>query len=116
MKHCEEFNLDSSEGNFIVLGINFNVDTHLMPKLNLDKAKAVIENIFSRWEYRNLTLYGKITVIKSLALSKINHIISVIPHIIKDIKKCFRNFLWKFYDSFMTGLRLSWVKMLRTTE
>jgi hypothetical protein len=66
----------------------------------------------------------------------------VIPQsdiIIKDIEKCFRNFLWngkkgnikqstlildykegglKMVDlhSFITSLRLSWVKMLRTTE
>jgi hypothetical protein len=43
MKYCEEFNLDLSEGSFgYQLGINFNVDTHLMPKLNMDKAKSGI--------------------------------------------------------------------------
>ena len=41
--------------------------------------------------------YGKITIIKSMALAKINHIISIIPEpngFIKKLEKSLSSFLW----------------------
>lgn len=142
MKYCEEFKLDWSEGNFKLLGIIFNVETQLMPKLNFDKAKDCVEKIFNSWEHRNLTLYGKITIIKSLATAKINHIISVIPipdKTVKELEKSFHRFLWngkkgnvkhstlildynegglKMLDitSFIKSLKATWVKRLLNTK
>ena len=36
------------------------------------------------WLYRHLTPYGKIVVIKSLALSKLSHIALVVPNLTKN--------------------------------
>ena len=142
MKLCSSWNLDWTGENFRFLGIIFDLETNNIPKLNFEKAKSEIENIFKRWEYRNLTLYGKITIIKTFALSKINHVLSAIPEpkdFTKKLQKIFNDFLWngkrntikhttlildyskgglKMVDlpSFTKAIRLAWVKRLLTSS
>lgn len=98
MKLFRAWNLDWSQGRFKVLGIIFSTDVDQIPDLNLKNKKEEIENIFKRWEYRNLTLYGKISIIKTLALAKLVHILSIIPDpgdtYMKEIETCFYKFLW----------------------
>ena len=57
-----------------------------------------MEKLLSGWLYCHLSPFGKVTVIKSLALSKLSHIALVIPTpsktMIKRIEKIFYNFLW----------------------
>ena len=52
----------------------------------------------NHWEKRNLTPFGKITVIKTLVLSKIVHILTSLPSpskkLLNEINKIFYNFLW----------------------
>ena len=42
-----------------------------------------IKKLLNSWMYRHLTPYGKIVVIKSLALSKLSHIALVVPSLAK---------------------------------
>ena len=63
----------------------------------LDKIKMV----FERWKSRNLTLFGKILIIKSLAASKLYHTMSIIEtpdSILKEFEKMTFNFLWNATD------------------
>ena len=50
------------------------------------------------WLYRHLTPYGKVVVIKSLALSKLSHIALVVPCLakkeMKNLEQIFFSFLW----------------------
>ena len=50
------------------------------------------------WSKRDWTPFGKVTVIKTLILSKIVHLLIALPSpsnkIIKEINKMFYNFLW----------------------
>ena len=39
-----------------------------------------IDKLLNNWTYRNMTIYGRIMVVKTLALSKITHLIQVIPN------------------------------------
>ena len=51
------------------------------------------------WNQRDLSLQGRILVIKSLALSKIVYLISAIcipERVINEINKHFFGFLWKY--------------------
>ena len=52
----------------------------------------------NHWDKRNLTPFGKITVIKSLVLSKIVHILTALPSpskkLINELNKIFYIFLW----------------------
>ena len=57
-----------------------------------------IEKILISWKFRNLTPIGRITVIKTLVIPKLNHLILTIPNpsvefIIAFERKLF-NFVW----------------------
>ena len=58
-----------------------------------------IEKLLNRWTFRNLTVYGRILVVKALALSKITHLIQVIPNpdptSIQYLQRVINNFIWK---------------------
>ena len=100
-----------------------------------------MKKLFLNWSKRILTHIGKITVIKSLALSKINHLILSLPKpsekITQDIQTLFNNYLWNGgpdkikrsvviqnydrglrmidVDSFINSLKLTWLwRMLIT--
>ena len=51
------------------------------------------------WNCRNLTLLGKITVIKSLLFSSLNHLFISLPNLddktLKKINELFYNFIWE---------------------
>ena len=57
-----------------------------------------MEQTIKSWSKRKLTLLGKITVIKSLALSKFVHLFLALPNppgeLIKNLNKLFYSFLW----------------------
>ena len=46
-----------------------------------------VEKMLSNWSYRYLTPFGKVTVVKSLGLSKLSHVALVIPNPTKDMMK-----------------------------
>ena len=49
------------------------------------------------WQWRNLTLYGKINIVKTLGISKLIYSASVLPvpdQYIEEINKLTFNFIW----------------------
>ena len=64
--------------------------------LNSQEVLLKIENLLNQWFRRKLTLIGRITVIKSLALSKFVHLFISLPappnELIKQLEKCFTSF------------------------
>ena len=70
IKWCLEFKL---------LGIYFEFTLSKM-LVNYDKAIESVRKELSSWKHRYLTIFGKITVIKTLCLPKLNHIVSVVPN------------------------------------
>ena len=68
IKWCVEFKL---------LGIYFDATLSKM-HVNYDKAIDLNQKELSSWKYRYLTIFGKITVIKTFCLPKHNHIVSVV--------------------------------------
>ena len=57
-----------------------------------------MENIIKSWSRRKITLPGKITVIKSLAISKFVHLFLALPNppgnLVQNLNKLFYKFLW----------------------
>ena len=74
-RFCEEHNLSWESDEFTVLGITF--PKHLVDKIEVNYRVKIDEmkKLFLCWSKRILTPVGKITVIKTLALPKINHLI-----------------------------------------
>ena len=66
--------------------------------INFDKKVHEIKKLLDTWVYRGMSVYGKIVIIKTLALSKLSHLALVLPNLNKnDIKKLeslFFNFIW----------------------
>ena len=68
-----------------------------IPQRNYSKAISKVNKIIDSWRYRNLTPFGKITIIKNLLLSKFVHLFIALPiteKILKDINSIFYRFLW----------------------
>ena len=96
-----------------------------------------IKKLIDIWSSRRLSIYGKVTLIKSLLIPKIVYISSLLPtpeHIIKELNQLLYKFLWKGKDkvtkasaknnyeeggikmidieSLIKSLRLSWLKRI----
>ena len=83
------------------LGIYVGGDAQICNKLNWNGPIENMELLLNTWKKRDLTLFGKITVIKSLAISKLNHQIMNCQYdddIIKRINKILYGFIWGKID------------------
>ena len=79
-----------------LLWIHYLYNKQLENDENFKKYVAKIENVLKLWRARNLSLEGKITVFKSLGLSKITHLALVktmLSSIIDQLNKTQKNFI-----------------------
>ena len=136
-KLCQDLNLDWTE-TFTLLGIEFDNNLEYMDK-NFEKKLEAINKMLNCWINRTLTVYGKITVIKTMALSKLSHLVLVLPELdktkFKRLENLFFRFIWgdkpdkvsrnhvKLSEKagglgmvdigqFWTALKLSWLRRL----
>ena len=135
---CGMKNIDLTVDAIKILGLYFSYNQIIQNDLNFCKTISKIQSVLKVWRMRNLTLEGKITIFKSLALSKIVYTALVIPvslQIINEITRIQKTFIWnnstpkiknktlrmdfstgglKNVDVFLKviSLRCSWVKRL----
>ena len=68
-------------------------------EINYDKRLEQIKILYHSWYYRHLSPFGRIIVIKSLALPKLTHIVLVCPDLaeykLKELESVTFKFLWK---------------------
>ena len=94
-KHCKKILIQKAP--FKTLGIWFSDNDDEMAKLNFQKKIEKMENLTNTWTTRHLSLKAKVTVIKSLILPQISHLLSMCycPHtMLEKIDKVLFNFLW----------------------
>ena len=87
-----------TNGQFSLLGIKYDLDHDDFTKQNYEEKSKAFEKTLNCWNTRKLTTYGKICIIKSLALPKLVHLFSSLPNPTEDVFKklesiCFR-FIW----------------------
>ena len=80
------------------LGIHIGHDKKKCEELNWDAKIEEIQNLLNQWKQRNLSIFGKVTVIKSLAIPKILY--SAMNTYIEDkyvkiINKILYAFVWR---------------------
>ena len=136
---CQGYNLHWVSDEFTILGIIFPKDLKDIVEINYRSKLEEIKRLLVTWSKRILTPIGKIAVIKSLALSKINHLILALPnpskHIIKELQNMFYKYLWscgpdkikrniiiqpicrgglKMIDleNFISSLKITWIRRL----
>ena len=74
-----------------------NLHLRFIPELNFAEKIRNLEKTLNSWKRRNLTLYGKINIVKTFGLSKLiyNTSVLVIPeNFVKEIDKLIFNFIW----------------------
>ena len=82
--------IDLTKKTMKVLGIHFSYNKKLETEENFIRHVRKIEKVLKLWRMRNLTLEGKITIFKTLAISKIIHlslVTNVSMEIINELKK-----------------------------
>ena len=93
---CKVVNLDKETVK--ILGAHFSYNMLLVDSRNFVETISKMEEILSIWSYRALTLIGRISVFKILALSKILYISSMktVPKFITvKLDKLQKSLVWK---------------------
>jgi len=97
-RFCRENNLKWTT-TFKMLGVDFNAtNLHTITEKKLNQKIQKMKNLLKLWSMHNITPLGKITVIKSLVLPQITHLLISLPNpdnnIIKELDKMFTAFIW----------------------
>ena len=61
------------------LGVILTPNPGNVEKANFEEKLEEIDTLLNSWYFKNLTIYGRIRIVKALALSKVTHFIQVIP-------------------------------------
>ena len=82
-----------------LLGTKLNNDAHIAIRENLIPIFNKINAVIKVWNQRNLSLFGRIYITRSLCVSKLIHILAVLPNIpegyIKTINTTLFKYIWK---------------------
>ncbi len=72
-KICNDINIKWIENTntFKTLGISFSVNLEDMVHVNYNKVMTSIRNLIYNWSRRNIIVLGRITIVKTLILSKL---------------------------------------------
>ena len=119
------------------LGVYFAYDIKLLHENNFIEKLDSIKKRINIWLSRGLSIYGKVTVIKSLLIPKFVYVSSLLPtptELVKDLNRLLFKFPWKGtdkvtqastindfehgslrmidIDSMIVSLRLAWLKRI----
>ena len=97
MELCAMKCIDLTKNSVKILGIHFSYNKKIENEENFIKLIKKIENVLKIWRIRNLTVQGKITIFKTLAISKVIHLALVtnVSHVIIDqLNKIQKDFIW----------------------
>ena len=95
---CDDTDLNWTTQPFTILGITYTANLQDMEQINFDKKLESIEKEILQWSKRQISVLGKITVIKSILLSKLTHLLSVLPkpsiQWLKKLEQLLFKFIW----------------------
>ncbi len=81
-----------------LLGVHISYNHEKMMKANYDKRVQDLKRVLILWKQRDLTLIGRILIVKTLGLSKFYFTSSFLPvpdSVLKEINRLIYNFIWK---------------------
>lgn len=135
--------LDWTQNDFTNLGIKFSCNIDTIVEINFRNKINEIEKEMKQWSKRVLTPFGRITVLKTIIISKLNHLFIALPNpdktIIDKLNKAFYNFIWQSkadkvkrgilvqeynkgglkmieLNKFITALKISWIWRLAVND
>ena len=77
------------------LGVSFTYNKFLSQKQNFDKKITALKSMLNLWNMRNLTIIGRILIVKTLGISKFVYLASLIPFPKDKIVVQIYTFVWK---------------------
>ena len=93
-----EINLDWNPVTFTVLGVVVSTNILKIVTINFENKLNEMKKVLNAWSRRNLTLFGRRTLIKSLVISKMTHLLMNLPDpeesVLKEMNKFLYHFLW----------------------
>ena len=92
----DEFEIDWSQDNFKILGIEFCHDLYETTLRNFTCQLNNISSLIKSWQHRKLTLMGKTMLIKQLCLSKFVHLAYTLHLPSDEFFKVIESVLFKF--------------------
>ena len=95
------FNIKWPDEPIKALGVYFTYDIKLLHEKNFIEKLDSIKKLINIWSSRGLSLYGKVTVIKSLLIPKFVYVLSLLPtpkELVKELNRLLFQFLWKGRD------------------
>ena len=137
-----ERHLNWTDEPFTVLGIKFSTNLAEMPDINFEHKIAEIKKLIASWSRRQISVPGRITVVKTILLSKLTHLFISLPRLnqasLKDLERTLFNYIWDkkrdrvarcqliqdyslgglrmvHLQSFIESMKLSWIQRLLTT-
>ena len=84
-----------------ILGVHFTYDQTLWRKLNFDETLKTIKERLNCWNWRNLTVLGRIQIIKYFVIPVFMYRAGLVcshKEIVKEVNKIIFNFIWKGKD------------------
>ena len=98
IEYMKDRNFVWDPGTFKVLGVIFSTKTQDIGMLNYQGRIEEIKRSIARWKKRHITPLGKITIIKTLILSKLTYLFLNIPdptpEFLKELDQLLFRFLW----------------------
>jgi hypothetical protein len=95
---CPGRNLTWGMTSFKLLGVNFDIYLTKLEKINFEEFFLQTKQLIKQWSRRNLTVIGRITVVKTLILPLFNHLFLSLPNpsneIVKKINELLYSFIW----------------------
>ena len=94
---CPEKGFKWQQIKIKALGVWLSIDPEETANLNFQEKTEKVLNLLRNWQYRRLSLLGKITILKSLIASQLVHILSPLQtndQAIRKINNAFYLFLW----------------------
>ena len=78
------------------MGITYTANLKDIEQLNFEKKLEGIKREITQWSKRQISPVGKITIVKSILLSKLTHLFSVLPKPSAQWVKKLEQLLFKF--------------------
>ena len=96
--YSPELNFIWNPRSFKVLGVQFTTDLDDITDINLTQKIEIMTKAIKQWSKRDLTPFGRVTVLRMLILSKIVHIFMTLPRpkigSVKEIQTMCHKFVW----------------------
>ena len=91
------YNLTWTKGPITTLGVTISDDASINLEQNFMPILKAMDNVLNMWHCCGLSLKGKVTILKSLALPKLQYVASIlpVPHaVVELVDNMIIDFIW----------------------